>query len=174
MKDGSTEKQLKGFRIFKYSNSIGQHILHSPSGLRWHILVRGREKPCAVLPAPALQIDARWAGIRWWGEEEFKTIRNEKSYISIIWPKYFTNNIPTQPIPPQYTTYTTGGYSSGIQLIWGKSPFDFPHLLSKSIFRPSCAKSDILGPSTIKSGYFLSLGYFGGWFSHDVAATGYI
>jgi hypothetical protein len=59
MKDGSTEKQFKGFRIFKYSNSIGQHILHSPSGLRWHILVRGREKPCAVLPAPALQIDAR-------------------------------------------------------------------------------------------------------------------
>jgi hypothetical protein len=56
----------------------------------------------------------------------------------------------------------------------GKSPFDVPHLLPKSIFRSSCAKPDIWGPPTIKSGYFWSLSCFGGWFSHDVVATGYI
>jgi hypothetical protein len=45
---------------------------------------------------------------------------------------------------------------------------------SLSTFRPSRVKPDIWGPSTIKSGYFWSLDCFGGWFSHDVAPTGYI
>jgi hypothetical protein len=55
-----------------------------------------------------------------------------------------------------------------------KSLFDVPHLLPKSNFRPSSAKLDIWGPSSIKFGYFWSLSSFGRWFSHDVAAIEYI
>jgi hypothetical protein len=55
-----------------------------------------------------------------------------------------------------------------------KSPSHALYLLSKSDFGTSSAKPGILGPSTIKPVYFWSLGCFGRWFSHDLAATRYM
>jgi hypothetical protein len=52
-----------------------------------------------------------------------------------------------------------------------KKSFWVVHRLPKSNFRPSSAKPDIWDS---KSGYFLSLSCFGGWFSHDFAAIEYI
>jgi hypothetical protein len=78
-----------------------------------------------------------------------------------------------QDFPPRFTQGPSWAIICVVYYI-RKSPSHVPYLLSKSDFGPLSTKSGIWGPSTIKPIYFWSLGCFGRWFSHDLAATRYM